>query len=73
VAATQPPNRASRSARVRQNSGAGPDPISRSDRGRKMREHRSERQFAAWFLIVFVVTLMYVLARSPLNQLLVHH
>ena len=71
MAAAHPPEFSPRERRQRSQS---PDPgsRSRSDRDREKREHRSERWFSALFVVVIVFTLAYLVARSPVAQLINH-
>ncbi len=72
MAFTHSPNRPSRTARRRQ-AGALPsesaaDRISRKERDQRRREHRLERAFTIGFSMIFILTLFYLIARSPLSS-----
>ncbi len=71
MAAAHPPEFSPRERRHRSQS---PDrgSRSRSERDREKREHRSERWFSALFVVVIVFTLAYLVARSPVAQLITH-
>ena len=76
MAFTHSPNQPSRSGRRRQASplasGSTVERMSRKERDQRQREHRLERIFTMGFTMIFILTLFYLIARSPLSRMLVH-